>query len=191
MTRSPLARWVTLPETPVPALTITSQLKDKYLHEVVEHAPPFTQASKDKIAGALHKLLHFYARCVTKGDVSAAQRQLKLHQREHIAWERDTVWRQMIGRERRGEVDGHLESVGGTLEVQQEAEAVQISTPLGRLKLKRRHIWKGIAVAVFLTLLRVQSVDGDEANRCFAILVFATILWATEVNQPLSDPEHP
>lgn len=158
---------------------------------MVEHAPPFTQASKDKITAALHNLLHLYAHCVTKGDVSAAQRQLKLHQREHIAWERDTVWRQMIGRERRGEVDGHPESVGGTLAVQQEAKAVQISTPLGHLKLKRRHIWQAIAFAVFLILLRVQSVNGDEANRCFAILVFATILWATEVNRPYSNSEYP
>jgi len=187
MTRSPLTRWVLLPTTVIVVLTIASQLKDRYLHDVVEHAPPFTQASKDKISGALHKLLHLYAHCVTKEDVSAAQRQLKLHQRENIAWERDTVWRQMIGRERRGEADGHLETVGGTLAVQQEAEAVQISTPLGRLKLKRRHIWKVIAIAVFLTLLHVQSVDGDEANRCFAILVFATILWATEVKLSSSD----
>ena len=184
-------RFQGLLTTTVLVLTITLQLKDKYLHEVVEHAPPFTQTSKDKIVAALHKLLHLYAHCVTKGDVSAAQRQLKLHQREHIAWERDTVWRQMIGRERRGEVDGHLETVGGTLEVQQEAQALQISTPLGPLKLKRRHIWKAVAVAVFLTLLRVQTVNGDEANRCFAILVFATILWATEVTWPYSDLECP
>lgn len=182
MTKSPSARWVTPLATAIPVLTAVSQLKDRYLHDVVEHAPPFTQASKDKIAAVLHKLLHFYAHCVTKGDVSAAQRQLKLHQREHIAWERDTVWRQMIGRERRGEADGHLETVGGTLADQQEAKAVQIPTPLGSLKLKRRHIWQTIAFAVFLTLLRTQSIDGDEANRCFAILVFATILWATEVN---------
>lgn len=181
MTRSPLTRSVVLLATGFIVLTIAPQLKDRYLHDVVEHAPPFTQASKDKIAATLHKLLHLYAHCVTKEDVSAAQRQLKLHQRENIAWERDTVWRQMIGRERRGEADGHLETVGGTLAVQQEAEAVQIRTPLGRLKLKRRHIWQAIAAAVFLTLLNVQSVDGDEANRCFAILVFATILWATEV----------
>ena len=148
---------------------------------MVEHAPPFTQASKDKITATLHNLLHLYAHCVTKEDVSAAQRQLKLHQREHIAWERDTVWRQMIGRERRGEVDGDSETVGGTLTVQQEGKTVHIPTPLGRLELKRRHIWKAIAIAVFLTLLRVQSVDGVEANRCFAILVFATTLWASEV----------
>lgn len=181
MTRSPLTRSVVFLMIGFIVLTVAPQLKDRYLHDVVEHSPPFTQASKDKIAATLHKLLHLYAHCVTKEDVSAAQRQLKLHQREHIAWERDTVWRQMIGRERRGEADGHLETVGGTLEVQQEAEAVQIPTPLGRLKLKRRHIWQAIAVAVFLTLLNVQSVDGDEANRCFAILIFATILWATEV----------
>jgi phosphate transporter len=181
MTKSPSTRWATLPATAILVLTVIPQLKDRYLHDVVEHAPPFTQASKDRITAALRKLLHLYSHCVTKEDVSAAQRQLKLHQREHIAWERDTVWRQMIGRERRGEGDGDSETVGGTLAVQQEAEAVEIQTPLGHLKLKRRHIWKAIAVTVFLTLLRIQTVDGEEANKCFAILVFATILWASEV----------
>jgi hypothetical protein len=36
-------------------------------------------------------------------DTAGAQRFLKLNLREHVAWERNTVWRQMIGRERRGQ----------------------------------------------------------------------------------------
>ena len=27
----------------------------------------------------------------------------------------------------------------------------------------------------------MHSIKGEEANRCFAVLVFATLLWATEV----------
>jgi hypothetical protein len=33
------------------------------------------------------------------------------------------------------------------------------------------------------SLLNVQTVDEEEANQCFAVLVFATDLWATEVFQ--------
>ncbi|RPD54783.1 hypothetical protein L227DRAFT_615810 [Lentinus tigrinus ALCF2SS1-6] len=37
-----------------------------------------------------------------------------------------------------------------------------------------------VAIVVFVILLNIEYIDGAEANKCFAILVFATILWATE-----------
>lgn len=148
----------------------------------MEQSSPFVQESKDKIVAALHKLLDLYAKCVTKGDLAAAQRQLKLHQREHIAWERDTVWRSMIGASRRGE-DGQPKAIGNVLQVEEDLKALNIRTPFGRLRFKRRHLWLAIAVAVFVVLLNVQTVEGLEANRCFAILMFSTIMWATEVRE--------
>jgi phosphate transporter len=157
------------------------QLKDRYLHEVVEKALPFTVSSKDILNDASTRLLNLYAKCVTRGDVSAARQQLKLHQRENIAWERDTVWRQMIGSERRGESDGQPKAIGASLVNGEEGGLFELPTPAGRFKLTKRKICIGIAVLVFLTLLNVQTVQGAEANRCFAILVFCTILWATEV----------
>ncbi|KAL0945321.1 hypothetical protein HGRIS_000823 [Hohenbuehelia grisea] len=156
-----------------------NELKDLYLHDVVERAQPFTQASKDKLTDNLNQLLDLYAKCVTLGDRSKAKLQLKLHQRENIAWERDTVWRQMIGRERRGDSDGHPKAIGSV--VQEEADSgMDVKTPVGRVKFKRRHLFLLIAVTTFIILLNVQTVDGVEANRCFAILMFCTILWATE-----------
>jgi phosphate transporter len=128
----------------------------------------------------MHELLNLYAKCVTKNDASAAQRQLKLHQREHIAWERDTVWRQMIGRERRGE-GGQPKAIGSVLEVEEDSMALHVRTPFGALLLTRKRGWLFVAFAMFTALLNVQAVKGVEANRCFAILVFATIMWATEV----------
>ena len=143
---------------------------------------PFTPSSKDKINGLIEILVNLYARCVTQGDEAAARRQLKLHQREHIAWERDTVWRQMIGQARRGEsdVNGRL---GGSLLIPAEAEKglVNLPTPAGRLRVTLRQVQLLTAVVVFIVLLNVRSVSElEEANRCFAVLVFATILWATE-----------
>jgi len=157
-----------------------SELKDHYLHNVVEVAAPFTPASKDKLNDAINRLIELYSKCVARGDKVLARQQLRLHQRENIAWERDTVWRQMIGRERRGEGDT-MDTAGATLVQEPEAALVDIRTPVGKFKITKRKIFKVISVIVFIILLNLQIVEGQEANRCFAILSFCTILWATEV----------
>jgi phosphate transporter len=129
-----------------------------------------------------------YAKCVTYSDEKTAKAQLKLYQRENIAWERDTVWRQMIGRERRGEsgeADGDL-MAAPIVVGKKSTELWSIQTPLGRFKITRKKIWLVVAVVLFAILLNVQSVKGVEANRCFAILIFCTVLWATEVSNPAS-----
>jgi len=150
------------------------------LHDVVEAAVPFTQNSKDKLNGAINQLVALYAKCVTHGDPSAAHQQLKLHLRENIAWERNTVWRQMIGQERRG---AHSPNglILATAPGYEEKGAISIKTPLGPLELKRKHIYFLISTAVLISLLNVKVVDNPEANKCFAILIFSTILWASEV----------
>jgi len=157
------------------------QLKDRYMHEVVETATPFTQDSKAKISNAIAQLTDLYAKCVTNGDASAAQQQLKLYQREHIAWERNTVWRQMIGQQRRGPVDGLGILVSATLEQPEENSVIDVPTPLGSLRLTKKRLSLIIAITVLISLLNMNIVAGKEANRCFAILVFSTIMWATEV----------
>lgn len=153
-----------------------SSLQAHYLHDILEPIPPFNHASRAKIADAQSALAHLYAKCVTDGDLAAAQRFLKLNLREHIAWERDTVWRQMIGRERRGEGGTPL---GAPVDTTEE-KAFEVRTRVGRVRLGRRKAWVFISALVFAILLNVSIVKGDEANRCFAVLVFATLLWATE-----------
>jgi phosphate transporter len=107
-----------------------------------------------------------------------AKQQLKLHQRENIAWERDTVWRHMISRERRGENDGTIKS---TVTWDEGVKVLGVPTPFGRFQITQKRISIAVAVVVFLILLSVQLLQGVEANRCLAILVFSTIMWATEV----------
>jgi phosphate transporter len=159
-----------------------SELKDKYLHDVVETSIPFNQSSKTKLNDCINRLVELYARCVTHNEKSAAKQQLRLHQRENIAWERDTVWRQMIGRERRGEGDP-VDLAGGTLVKEPVEPLVDIPTPVGRFKITGKLIWLLIALVVLVVLLNVRVIkDGVEANSCFAILVFCTILWASEVS---------
>jgi phosphate transporter len=170
------------------------------MHSVVELALPFTPSSKSNLNDAIARLLALYGTCVTRGDTTVAKQQLKLYQREHIALERDTVWRLMIGRARRGEAglvngNGGIETGGATLVVdvgdEQEGVLVQVRTPAGIFRLTRRELAVMCAVAVFAVMLNVRIVDGVEANRCLGILVFCTILWATEVTRFLCPISHP
>lgn len=161
------------------------QLKDHYLHNVVETAVPFQRPAKDRLADGIARLQNLYAKCVTRGDRSAAVQQLKLNQRENIAWERDTVWRQMIGRERRGDGDGETKAIGATLVTEPEGGLLQVPTPVGRFRLTRKKIYLVISIVVFIVLLNVSVLEDVEPNKCFAILVFSTIMWATEVSDDL------
>ena len=159
------------------------------MHNVVEQAYPFLQPSRDRLDDGINRLIALYAKCVTRDDTSAAKRQLKIHQREHIAWERDTVWRQMIGQERRGETDGQAKALGGHIEIEENA-ILAVGTPVGRFRLTKKHIALLVALIVFVTLLNVQVVEGAPANNCLAVLIFSTIMWATEVSLNVAAAPH-
>ncbi|KAK2467241.1 hypothetical protein APHAL10511_000790 [Amanita phalloides] len=84
---------------------ISSHLEQSYFSAIIPPSTPFCQASREKLSETINALTGLYAKCITTGELASAQSQLKAHQREQIAWERDTVWRLMIGRERRGEME--------------------------------------------------------------------------------------
>ena len=85
----------------------------------------------------------------------------------------------MIGKERRGESDGQMKALGGSIDSPDDP-LVAVPTPVGRLRITNKGISLLFAVATFTALLNLKVVDGETPNRCFAILVFSTILWATE-----------
>ncbi|KAJ7623924.1 SPX domain-containing protein [Mycena polygramma] len=169
------------------------ELKDSYLHTAVEPAPPFTPAARSTLTALTNRLVDLYAKCVTRGDRALAKQQLRLHQRENIAWERDTVWRQMIGRARHGEAAGAASLVPHA----EDDDDSQVGADGQRGGGKKKGGWKlevgGVRVRVtrkklallasigaFVALLNTQTVEGAEANRCYAVLMFCTLLWATE-----------
>ncbi|KAG6816670.1 hypothetical protein H0H87_004030 [Tephrocybe sp. NHM501043] len=156
-----------------------SELKDRYMHQVVETAYPFTHDSKDRLKDAIQCLVDLYTKCVTFNDRNLAVQQLKLHQRENIAWERDTVWRQMIAQQRRGDVEDEPMTIGALFKPPGPG-LFFIPTPLGTIRVTKKMIFKIIAGIIFVALLNFPVMEGKEANRCFAILIFCTFLWATE-----------
>lgn len=152
------------------------------MHDVVEQAYPFRRETKDHLSAAINRLIALYAKCVTREDYVAAARQLKVFQREHIAWERDTVWRTMISQERRGMHDGQVKALGARVATE-EGHSLDLPTPVGRFRITTKHAFFLTAVIVFTLLLNVPVLSSAASNNCFAILILATILWATEVSE--------
>lgn len=82
-----------------------------------------------------------------------------------------------------GSVSGNI-PLGANVVPDDSDEENAIAVPVGgggRVKITKKRISLAVAAVVFTVLLNVQVVEGEEANRCFAVLVFSTIMWATEV----------
>jgi len=103
--------------------------------------------------------------------IEAAIQELKSHLREHLVWERNTVWRDKINMERKTQ----------TVHLVDRDVVVW-----GPLQLARAQLFHGVflvvATVVFTVLLCVDLFGQVEQNRCFAILVIASILWAGQAS---------
>lgn len=170
-------------------------LRQKYMDNVVEPASPFRPEATKTVEENVGKMELAYANLVTVGDVEKARRDLRSHLREHVVWERNTVWRDMIGMERRAEAAslgrallGRDISTGAArLQGDEELNAPtkEISTPLGRFRLPlwllNTSMLNLVAIlAIFVMLLVAPIMEKPEQQNCLAILVFASLMWATE-----------
>ncbi|KAF2866162.1 SPX domain-containing protein [Massariosphaeria phaeospora] len=172
------------------------KLKGSYLSQHVYPAHAFAQSTMDKLTEHLKRIEDGYSRICTQGDVEEAKRELRLHLREHVVWERNTVWREMIGIERKAQAANlgisqtllgrdtngrHTRLQGDDV----DPEVQEVVTPIGRYRCPRwlvsRPFWLLLAViAIFVVLLLVPIMEKPEQQNCLALVVFVSLLWATE-----------
>ncbi|KAK3684499.1 low-affinity phosphate transporter [Vermiconidia calcicola] len=176
--------------------TLDRKLKASYINANIKPAYPFQSSTMSHLAENLNRVESAYAAIVTKGDAEAARQELRLHLREHVVWERNTVWREMIGIERKAQA-ANL-GIRGTMLGQNtdpkkarlqgdedDGMTKEIHTPLGDTRCPRFLVsstfWVLIAViAIFVILLAVPIMDKPEQQNCLALVVFVSLLWATE-----------
>ncbi|KAF5233671.1 hypothetical protein FANTH_12470 [Fusarium anthophilum] len=174
---------------------LDKELKGPYLRAHVETAYPFKDETKRVLEDNITKMEKAYAEVVTGGDEELARKDLRSHLREHVVWERNTVWRDLIGIERRAEAAGLGQALLGqergnvTRRLQgDEAKApreTQFRTPLGKITLPpwlaSSSLWTLVAcLTVFSLLLLLPIMEKPEQQNCLAMLVFVSLLWATE-----------
>ncbi|KAJ5893801.1 transporter [Penicillium taxi] len=176
--------------------TLFRTLRRDYLKSFVEPASPFTDATMAVIDNHIKQVEGIYADIVTKGNQHLAKRELRLHLREHVVWERNTVWREMIEIERRGQaanVGIRQTLLGGDENSstsrrqgdKQEITTKEVITPIGRIQFPLWLCSFGFCTlvfsfAVFGALLSIQIMETPEQQNCLAMLVLVSLLWSTE-----------
>ncbi|KAF3070739.1 putative transporter C3B8.04c [Daldinia childiae] len=174
---------------------IDKEFRPIYMKDAVETSYPFLPETLKHVEENIAKMEKAYADTVTHGDEALAKKDLRSHLREHVVWERNTVWRDLIGLERRAEAaslgKGLLGAQNDGMKVRLQGDDApvtpmkEIETPIGRftcptwLFSSTMFILIGI-VTIFLVLLIVPIMDMPEQQNCLAMLVFVSLLWATE-----------
>ncbi|KAJ9133512.1 SPX domain-containing protein [Pleurostoma richardsiae] len=174
---------------------IDRQLKTPYMRQFVEPAYPFQPDTLRRIEENITKLENAYTDIVTEGDADAARKDLRSHLREHVVWERNTVWRDLIGIERRAEAaslgrallgrDGDPAKTRRQGDDEQLPPTKEITTPIGRFRCPTWLFSSGmfnliVILAIFFALLFIPIMEKPEQQNCLAMLVFVSLLWATE-----------
>lgn len=174
-------------------------LKDEYIPSVIEPCYCFKKATTTELDKAIAKIEEIYASLITKGDIDDAKKELRLHLREHVVWERNTVWRDMIGIERKAQAAnmGLRRTLLGdnadptkarlTGDEPEISTTKELATPVGRIRYPTWLFSSGFftlfgIIAIFTVLLVVPISKSPEQQNCFAMLVFVSLLWATEVS---------
>ncbi|KAJ8101037.1 SPX domain-containing protein [Lipomyces tetrasporus] len=178
------------------AKCIGREMSGNYVLDVVEQSYPFLHSTREALEEKIAEVASLYASISTQGDIGQAKLELRVHLREYVVWERNTVWREMMGIEKNIQGVG-LTNQGLLVSSNPITDALEhkgilsqppivIYTRFGVIRLPRllfnsTFAILAIVVAVFIALLTAPIFDQPEQQSCLAILIAASLLWATEV----------
>lgn len=156
--------------------SLNCDLKDGYMSKLGERTYIFKSCTLETVNDKLDALIRVYALICNHGnDLEAAKSELSIHLREHVVWERNTVWRDMIGLERKLQAAQHSKAT------RRNDENLKASTLTLNLSFRSPGLIKfAIISGLTLVLLNVSPFADTAQKNCFALLVCASLLWATE-----------
>ncbi|KAJ2826042.1 low-affinity phosphate transporter, partial [Coemansia erecta] len=149
-----------------------SALRAAYMDGTVKAAYAFTEAAQGRLREHMEGVAYAYGLAARLGSLDEALRELKRCLREEVVWERNTVWRDMIASERMVNAVGvqspDLDDVPAELK------------PRRVTNTQRQLLRLAACTAAFAAAWAVPLFAGAEQQRCWAMLVFVSLLWATE-----------
>ncbi|TPX33227.1 hypothetical protein SmJEL517_g03805 [Synchytrium microbalum] len=160
------------------------KLLNVYTFNKLSRAYPFLADTITGLSREISRVITHYARISTRNRPGDAKRELDLNLREHLVWERNTVWRDLVAIERgRGNVA--LKALRSKEDKPALPYAIKVC---GRsvfivyvpqdviLPVIKMLVCLAILPAILYSPIGLQV----EAQSCLAILSFASALWATE-----------
>lgn len=147
------------------------------MSETVLLSYPWLSDTKEDLEILLARVLFLYRRVVVAGDEDLAKEQLRSQLREKVVVDRDTVWSQVVS--------GHR-AQGVFRSVEPGADNAFETSATGDRMLpawfSTKGMFFGLAAVALIGIVRLQPFERVEESNCLAMLVFCTILWATEVS---------
>ncbi|OAV95925.1 hypothetical protein PTTG_04755 [Puccinia triticina 1-1 BBBD Race 1] len=179
-----------------------SSLSSHFLEECLLHqSRAFNPTTISQLQAHLESLFPIYARLITQGDEDMARKQLNAHLREQVVWERNTIWRDMIGMERKGWANSRTvidkpfaRTNTGNLDTTQAMTTIppkpmsfqQALKNLAKLKfwtkvlLNPSVFWCLVAAFGFIASMKYSNFKSEPERNCLAMLVFVVVLWTSE-----------
>ena len=156
------------------------KLKLAYL-ERVDATYPFSTEAVDLLRAYVDKVVTVYARIVTENNLGQAAMELKSSLREHIVWERNSIWRDMVEQERRtGSLGVRKSASKDNLLTSSKFNYFGVDFDFSFL-FHEKFIYCSVFCCLFAFILNLNTFESIEQQNCLAILIFASALWAFEV----------
>ncbi|KHJ32220.1 putative plasma membrane phosphate transporter pho87 [Erysiphe necator] len=166
---------------------IGKSLKSLYMGSRVDIMEPFRPETAQRLKENINTLELAYARLFTNNDPALARRELILNIREQVVWERNTVWRELIGIERKnhGAHVGFRNIIGASdddLDPRRLQDKDKVTKSLFPKWLFNSTMYYLLGIfSVFLIIFLAPINLEPEQHNCLAMLVTVSLLWATEV----------
>lgn len=168
--------------------SLNTNIKESYLESLPENSYIFKKSTMQKVNERLESLIKLYALICNHGDdLETARQELSIHLREHVVWERNTVWRDMIGLERKTYAANSKlldRAEGATSDKETDLKASGGSLSSFNISIGNPVLVKLVIIAtITIILLNISPFDDVAQKNCFAMLVCASLLWATEADR--------
>ncbi|KAI8972505.1 SPX domain-containing protein [Pilobolus umbonatus] len=153
---------------------LEANLKESYLRDHVGDARLFTLPVVKHLHSQIERSEKLYADAFCNGNTNMAVRQMKTHLRDQVVYERNTVWKDLVGQERK--------TLGAVVMEHKPIKMTHI--PFTKYSFPSEQVNSALAflfsVVLFIVLLSVNTWGEKHENYCFALLIFAAVMWATE-----------
>ncbi|KAL9538229.1 hypothetical protein MBANPS3_011093 [Mucor bainieri] len=153
---------------------LDGDLRSQYLKKMVLDSRPFMPQTVEALRAQIERVERIYADAFCSGHVALAVRQMKTHLRDQITYDRNTVWKDMVGQERKT-LDAHVKE-----SKPEKCYTIPFTNRKIRSELLNTIIAFLFSVVLFVVLLNVDIFGNRQENYCFALLLLSAVLWATE-----------
>lgn len=180
--------------------TLNCHVRDELIesNEFFKDTYVFQKETLDNLDAKIKKVIEFYS-VITENDISSSKEELRGYLRDFIVWERNTVWKDMLGLESQANTlssAGRPGANGDITNLDNHVHLEYYSWSLPRPINFKFFVWEKVSVPkLFFTvkslkifiivvitaiLLGVPTFTDQAEHRCMALVECVAFLWASE-----------